>query len=145
MAQRRVPLIIPSGGLSEGFAFDDQPPKTSREMRNVRLTDPKTGRLRLSSRAGQTRFMDDPLASAPVKRMDQIVYEAPLQDYTDLGDALLTVWSTAGPSNKSSFGLDVDSQSNLYVLTGGANVTKYNSSGVKLFSIAGTADGKRDE
>lgn len=141
----RISLSYPFSGLSEALGFDEQPPRTSREMRNVRGIDPKTGRLRGASRAGMFRFMNGQLAPAPIKRIEQVVYEAPLQTYTDLGDALLTVWSKAGPSNKSSFGLDTDGQSNLYVLTGGANVTKYNSSGVKLFSIAGNADGKRDE
>ena len=144
MASKRIPLIYPFGGLSENFAFDEQPPKTSREMRNVRGIDPKTGRLRGGSRAGLNRFMTDPLAAAPVKRIDQVVYDAPLQTYTDLGDALATVWSKANPSNRDSYALDIDSQSNLYVLDGAAGVVKYNSSGVKLFKIALPTDGKRD-
>jgi len=140
----RLKLNFPFGGLSENFAFDEQPPNTSRDIRNMRGVDPKTGRLRGASRAGVYRFMENPIASAPVKRIDQVVYEAPNQDYTDLGDALVTVWSRATPSNRDSLGLALDSQSNLFVLDGAAGIVKYNSSGVKLFKISLPADGKGD-
>jgi len=144
MAGAPLKLVYPFGGLSEAFGFDEQPPKTAREMRNMRGIDPKTGRLRGASRSGLTRFMDAALANAPVKRIEQITYDAPNQTYTDLGNALATVWSKANPSNRDSYALDLDSQSNLYVLDGAAGVVKYNSSGVKLFKIALTTDGKRD-
>ena len=144
MPETRIKLDYPFGGLSENFAFNEQPPRTSRDVRNMRGIDPASGRLRGASRSGLFRFMEDPVAVAPVKRIEQVVYEAPNQDYTDLGDALVTVWSKANPSNRNTLGLQLDSQSNVYVLDGASGIAKFNSSQVQLFKISLPADGKRD-
>ena len=47
-----VDIQYPLEGLSETYAFSDQPLNTSRDERNMRSVDPKTGRMRGAQRAG---------------------------------------------------------------------------------------------
>lgn len=47
-----VDIAYPLEGLSETYAFSDQPLNTSRDERNMRSVDPKTGRVRGAQRAG---------------------------------------------------------------------------------------------
>lgn len=49
---RPVDLKYPYEGLSETFAFSDQPVGTTRDERNMRCFDPATGRARGTQRAG---------------------------------------------------------------------------------------------
>jgi len=52
MAREKLDIVYPMAGVSETYAFSDQPPNTSRDERNMRCFDPITGRMRGSQRAG---------------------------------------------------------------------------------------------
>lgn len=61
--QRNVDLTYPFGGVSETFAFSDQPAGTSRDERNMRCFDPATGRARGTQRTGLDLYTGDTPAS----------------------------------------------------------------------------------
>lgn len=132
----RVFVPFPIGGISENFAFDDQPPKTSRDMRNTRGLDPRTDRLRGASRGGLTRFCPTPVGTGPIKYANQIVYEAANLTYGDTASAATTVWSDATPTNGDVKGQDSDAQNNVYVTDGAVGIAKFNSSGAQIWKIA---------
>lgn len=57
--QGNLDLTYPFGGVSETFAFSDQPSGTSRDERNMRCFDPGTGRARGTQRTGLDLFTGD--------------------------------------------------------------------------------------
>lgn len=132
----RVHLPFPLGGISENFAFDEQPPRTSRDLRNTRGLDPRTDRLRGASRGGLTRFCPTPVGTGPVKYLSQIVYEGANLTYGDMASSSAVTWSAATPTNSDAKGTDLDAQNNRYVTDGGAGIAKFNSSGVQIWKIA---------
>ena len=50
--QQNVDLQYPYEGLSETYAYSDQPVGTTRDERNMRSFDPTTGRMRGTQRSG---------------------------------------------------------------------------------------------
>lgn len=132
----RIHLPFPRGGLSENFALDEQPPATSRDLRNTRGLDPRTNRLRGASRAGFRKWCPVQVANAPIKRIQDVVYEAANLTYTEQGSTANVDWKTANPTKGSTKGVVLDAQNNVYVIDGLAGLAKFNSSGVQVWKIA---------
>ena len=61
---RTVEILPPLGGLAEDQPTSKQDPRTTRVMRNVVPVDPRTGKMRLSSRAGFSRLTSLPVCGA---------------------------------------------------------------------------------
>jgi len=87
----KVYIPFPAKGISEQFGYSFQEELTSRDMRNMRTRDPRTGRLRGAQRSGleMHKDVDDQCnGNAKIKEIAQVV-EA-------LGNASYTTISTAG-------------------------------------------------
>jgi len=130
-------IPFPIKGISEELAFSEQVPGSTRDARNVRAEDPKTGRLRGAQRAGMRRFLLDPVSSAgaPVQELSSVSFEAPRVSYTELtsvANTLVTpqVITSEGSHRTASgaaFASAVDQGGNVFVLDGGSVVLKMNS------------------
>ena len=68
------PMLFPSGGLVEGYAFAMQPPGTTPSCLNVIGYDPKTDRLRGGSRSGSSKYCPDQInGDAAVQNINHVV------------------------------------------------------------------------
>lgn len=126
----------PIQGLSENFSSGTQPPLTARRSKNARAINPSDGRIQGAQRAGLSKFGDAQVSIGPVKRIVSIAYDAPLQNYVDLGNACVIEWSKSTPTRGDAKVIGLDRQSNLYVRDGNAGVVKFNSEGTQLWKIA---------
>lgn len=85
--KRRMDILPPLGGLSESTERDAQSPGTSADVLNVRGLDPRTGRVRLSQRAGTREFRQEPLCApqlgrnVAVRYVGQVGYYQPTDDF----------------------------------------------------------------
>lgn len=133
MAQFSVPP--PIKGLSDDMSFSDQPTETSRDMQNVRITDPKTGRTRISQRPGLSKYHDGDIGSY-VKDVCQVIFDSRNVTYSEPENtAIERVWSTVSPRREDALHVAVDRQSNSYFIDRGATVVKYNPAGAKILEI----------
>lgn len=128
---------FPMRGLHEGEAFSDQPPETSRDLHNVRVKDPKTGRDRGAQRSGLSKFNSTRLnGNAPVRDLNQVTYDSKRLTYAALSPTVANVnWSTTTPSKSSALNIKVDRQGNTYVFDGRVGLVKYNSAGAEIWRI----------
>lgn len=58
MAEKDIYIPYPAKGLSETYGYSYQEELTSRDERNMRTRDPRTGRFRGAQRAGMSMFKD---------------------------------------------------------------------------------------
>lgn len=137
MPGQRINVPFPLGGILENTELSNQPPGTSSKMRNTRTRDPVSNLLRGAQRGGTTRYIDVPLAGAPVRRIQQVSFDAPNQTYGDLGPSSLVVEdSEALPGKGDAFGIVIGHQGDRYLIDNGNGIAKLNSSGVLLWKIA---------
>lgn len=135
MASQRFQLPIPLGGLSRNTAKAEQPAGTSDELLNVRGIDPKTGRVRLSQRAGSSKLVESQVIDGKVDELQSVAYDVPRVSWSQVLESHGIEWSDrAGPRNEV---LDVqtDRQGNVLCLTPDGTVTKYNSAGEEVDSF----------
>lgn len=129
-------LVIeaPLRGLSDDRSFIEQPPSTTREAVNVRAIDKLTGRTRLSSRAGLSKFQSTQLnASAKVSWLDQVTYNNLKVAYS-LAPSATEVWSEETPEQGGAYSVQVSARGDVYVLArpgsaDGAVFWRYNADG----------------
>jgi hypothetical protein len=132
----RIEVPFPLGGLVENAPLSEQAVGTSSKMRNTRTRDPVSNRLRGAQRAGTRRYIDVPLAGAPVRRIQQVSFDAPNQTYGDLGPSSLVVEdSEALPGKGDAFGVVIGHQGDRYLIDNGNGIAKLNSSGFQLWKI----------
>lgn len=124
-------LQIPVNGLSENQAYDEQPPTTTREMDNVRVIDPATGRTRLSQRAGSSKWTSSAMPSK-VLTLCQIASGESQTTYADDADPDVD-WDAATPSELDTPAVQVDRQGNVYAIDGRTSLVKYNPDGREFF------------
>ena len=131
--RRRVPL--PTLGRSDATSYTDQSQATTQDAFNVRTTDPKEGRVRITQRAGLSKFVDDQLFTQG--KVDELVlatYSEPRIVYTpNTTQADFTIeWDTLVPGGATAWSVAVDRQGNVFAITSSGSVTGYNSEGVKF-------------
>lgn len=124
-------LQIPVNGLSENQAYDEQPPTTTREMDNVRVIDPATGRTRLSQRAGSSKWTSAAMPSK-VLTLCQIASGESQTTYADDSDPDVD-WDAATPSELDTPAVQVDRQGNVFAIDGRTSLVKYNPDGREFF------------
>ena len=141
-------LGVPRRGLSEEESFEEQPELTTREADNVRMIDPKTGRGRLSQRAGTTDHTTTGIdGSNKVKAGTLVVVDRNQTTYSEFtvpGD-VVEEWSQATPSGRDCSGVQVDRQSNVWALDGLSSLVQYNSEGREVLRFNFPAEGASDE
>lgn len=133
-----LPLTPPLGGLSENLAFDAQETGTSRELKNMRGQDAKTGRVRLAQRAGLSKYVDAEVTSGSrIKRIQPLVLADNLLAYAaHLSTQEVALWrKETGILEGEAQALAVDAISNVYATDGGTGVVKYNADGKELTKI----------
>lgn len=136
-------IPFPLGGISEDFSLTDQPPMTAQDARNVRALGAKSGRLSGGPRSGTTRYPNSPLSSGvKVSHLATVTYDSPNQTYASLGNSLNTEWSAANPVAGDTLGVQVGSQSDVYIIDGPTGIAKLNADGVFLWKIALAAEDK---
>lgn len=136
MAKQRINIPFPIGGIVENTAMSEQPPGTSTKMRNTRSRDPVSNLLRGGQRGGTTRYIDIPLAGAPVRRIQQVTFDAPNQTYQDLGPGSLVIEDQeALPGKGDAFGIVIGHQGDRYLIDNGNGIAKLNSSAELLWKI----------
>lgn len=141
--EQRIPIPTPIKGLNVDGSFGNQPMGTLRAgSKNVRCVDPITGRVRLSQRAGMSKFNANQVnAGQKIDDLAYVVFDNKRVTYAELasGDAE-TVWSTTNPAKTQTRNIVVDRQSNVYALSGTAGIVKLNSGGTERFKIAVPVD-----
>lgn len=137
-----IPVPWPERGLAESDSFHDQQPQTTRDSRNVRTKDPRTGRMRGASRAGHTKLVNSDLTNAAgtaagvakrVQNMVHLTYDSGLTTYTNLdgsgGNVPTLIWGASLPVRGNAWGVATDRANNAYVVSGNNTLTKYNPAG----------------
>ena len=133
---RRFPIVFPFGGRVDRTGFNAQPFLTTRDALNVRARDPLTGRIRGAQRAGTSKLFSTQLfASGGFKAICSLSHDNQKVSYARRGTPTQD-WETSVPSGAQGRDLDVDRQSNVYVLDGDASVVKYNSAGKQIWKVA---------
>lgn len=128
----RVPL--PLRGLCDATASADQPVLTTGDARNVRPVDCKSGRVRLSQRAGLSKYLSARDADAAVRWLGQVAYDGRKFTYS-ASDPPVQEWAYVTPSaSEAQLGV-LDRQGNVYTVTGRSNVTKVNPSGETVWTF----------
>lgn len=98
MATQRVFVPYPARGISENYGYSYQEELTCRDSRNMRVRDPRTGRLRGAQRAGVALYNDsDAQVTAGKKILDvgQIVEQNNNISYSEQADPTER-WTNAG-------------------------------------------------
>lgn len=134
----RSPIYFPLGGLSDDFANSRQPPGTTRDAKNVRAIDPRTGRTRGAQRAGMTRHNPNAIGSGKIQHLSTITYDQDIIDYTAVpfGTDPTRVWSRNTPSVGHCRNLKVDRQGNVYALDAASGLAKFNSDGALVWKFS---------
>jgi outer membrane protein assembly factor BamB len=127
-------LPAPRKGLSEAEAFAKQEPLTSRDLVNVRNTDGRTGRQRLSKRSGRSAYVAGTFSgSSKIRAISSVTYDAKNQTYASLGDSVVISESITNPSSVAITNVAIDSQGNVYVVEGNTGLAKYNPTGTLIW------------
>ena len=145
--QQNVDLQYPYEGLSETYAYSDQPVGTTRDERNMRSFDPTTGRMRGTQRSGIELMTGDAPANGFSKISSLVSVQREVNPYS---------WSVlATAQNEATIGFDrehlFDGLSNCidlrrdtfdtyWALADGGEVVKLNSDGGVIKRIDVTAD-----
>ena len=158
MPQQRIKVQFPFGGISDAIAKSTQPNLTTRDAQNCRGKDPQTGRIRGAQRAGLASFTsgqdqpydeDDVAVSTPVQALAGVSFDQPRIDYTRLrssrNDSIghgqpqhpreSEVWHRSVVGDGSAFSPVVDIQGNIYIITDGRTIHKYNPDGTLVSSL----------
>jgi hypothetical protein len=131
-----IPINFPFAGRSDRAASHAQPLLTTREAQNVRARDPKTGRIRGAQRAGLSKLFGPSLfTTAEGRDLCSLSFNSKKISYAREATPV-QLWKKESPSSANVYGMDVDSQSNLYVLDGPASMAKYNSAGELLWTVS---------
>lgn len=141
--QIKVDLEYPFAGVSESYAYSDQPPNTSRDERNMRPWDPSTGRMRGTQRAGLGLLTGTTPASGASKIADlaSVQREVNILDWSTAdtpfqrGSIEFTKDKSAGDSH--CVDLRLDTFDTYWALSRGGQVAKLNDDG-KLIKLVDT-------
>jgi hypothetical protein len=139
MAESILPVESPWGGLSEAFAFSDQPANTAREFQNLRLLDPRTGRARLAQRSGLSKYMSSALKVQGTKVSDLLSFFEDNRQvtYSAIASGSETVtWDAVTPSKKDCLNVKTDRQGNVYALDGNTGIVKLSADEQQLWQVA---------
>ena len=161
MAQKRIKVDFPFGGVSDGLSRSTQSDGTTKDAANVRGREASTGRLRGAQRPGinnyvfdylrnQPRDDDDQETSIPVYALASINYDRPRVDWIRLRDYFNeaieeghpqnswqgNVWYRSQQGDGSAYSACVDNAGNVYCITQGRQVHKYSPDGVLIHTIA---------
>ncbi|MEQ8770065.1 MAG: hypothetical protein RIB60_06105 [Phycisphaerales bacterium] len=134
---QRIPT--PVRGLSDGYAFEDQPPLTTQDAQNCRSIDPKTGRVRLSQRSGTSRYTTSRIQGDNFGQdLRPLTYDRPRVTYTVLRNSNTNIteeWAKAQAGSSECVALAVSSVGDVYAVAGRELVEVYNSTGTLLQTI----------
>ena len=109
MPIRDFPIEFPLRGLSENWSFDLQPPRTTRDAKNVRDLDPRTGRLRGGQRPGTKKNIAGLVSGAgnPVVNLTPVVLDDSQLTYSEFDNGDIEVaWEVATPGTGITTGPD---------------------------------------
>lgn len=128
---------FPLKGVNEGEAYTGQPPATTREAVNVQGNDPVSGRNRGAQRSGLSLYNTSQLNGAnKVADLSHVVYDSGKTTWSQRAELITDAeWQNALPSGGDCFELALDRQNNTYTIDGLASIAKYNSAGVKVFTL----------
>ncbi len=137
MPESLLPVDAPWGGLSEAFAFSDQPANTAREFQNSRLLDCRTGRARLSQRSGLSKYLTSALKVQGTKVADLLSFFEDNRQvtYSALSTETIT-WDAVTPSKKDCLNVRTDRQGNVYALDGNTSIVKLSADETQLWQVA---------
>ncbi len=122
---------IPLGGLSDNEAASKQPLGTTGKTENCRGIDPKTGRVRLSQRAGSSKLSETQVTTTgKIDSITAVTYDEPRLTYTQETSSFAIEWEKAPVTGGAVHDTSSDPQGNVYVITTDGTVHKYNSAGV---------------
>ena len=120
MASKRVGIDYPVKGISENYGFSVQEERTCRDERNMRVRDPRTGRLRGAQRSGLEMYdgQDGQLdGTNKVRSLAQVSSATNQLIYASLTDGTAqTVANNAGDAEGDPILSAGDDFGNLYVI-----------------------------
>lgn len=128
----------PVGGLSDDQSFTDQPPRTTRDAKNVRLLDPGTGRTRLAQRSGLLQLVAEQVSgSNKVQHLatiadggSNVVFASAIEE-----DDILLEWAQTF-SKQPCRDITTDATGLVYAIDGPSNVRILNREGTPLGNIS---------
>lgn len=126
-------IPLPLQGLNQALPFADQPAFTARVAQNVRGRDPVTGRVRLSKRAGATRYVPNQVTTSKIARIVAAVYDSRRTTYA--AQTPEQEWGADLKGSRRARAGCVDRQDNVYVVDGDHSVAKYNSAGRLVWTL----------
>lgn len=126
----------PLKGVSDILADSQKTELTTRDMSNCRGTDPRTKKIRLSSRSGLTPYIDSTVndEGSPVRALASVTYQRKNITYSDKASTSLApldlddvTHSAQTSSALPVANADTDKQGNVYAVDGLAGIEKRNS------------------
>lgn len=135
-------IRLPIRGVSDVTPDSETPLDTSKLMVNWRGIDPRTKKVRFSTRSGTVKYLDDALPAA-VRALRSVTFQRKAllhQDKvsgptTPLGSADVShSWQT--PSKSQVRAIDTDDEQGVYVMDGRAGIAKYNATGDLIWKLS---------
>lgn len=134
----RYSIPAPFGGVSDEAALGKQRKGTTRQAKNVRGYDPRSGRKRISQREGSSKWAPDPVNGAnKIAALAVVDYDARNITYSlEAFGAEPTTLSVKSPSNPWTVPVvRYDRQSNRYFVDGASTIVKQNSEGIEVWKL----------
>ena len=135
-----VPLNFPKKGITEAFPFSDQPPDTSHKEQNMRVRNPKTGRLTGAQRAGYSRYFSAQITpNTHIQNINSVQIDKANVTFANKTSALDSddvEVAADTPSGGDCYGAVRDRLGNIYALDGNSGLVKYNSNLVEQFRLS---------
>jgi hypothetical protein len=129
-------LTPPLLGLSDEQSYHNQPQGFTRDARNARPTDARSGRRMPASRAGRVKANPNLIDGGnAIKWLGQVPYPNPASTTWTNAAAPAALWAIPAPSKGPSKCLVVDAQDNVYALDGTTGVIKTNSAKKQLWKL----------
>lgn len=137
-----VNIPFPLKGLFESGAYQRQPEGTTPDCKNVRATDPRTGRVRGGQRSGLSKLVNSQVnGSNVIQCVTSVVKQVSNITYSLRGSPTVA-WEKTLPSKMDAISMACDSLGNLYVAGGSGGggtlvnyIAKYNPAGTLLWAI----------
>ena len=139
MADKRVPIPYPAKGISENYGFSYQEELTCRDERNMRVRDPRTGRLRGAQRGGMSLWGEsDAQANGTnkVSAMGQVSSALSQIAYASEFDDPIERWTNATQNEDGvCVAMETDGYGNYYSVYDNGVVLVHNTDGALLHTI----------
>ena len=142
----KIHVPFPLKGLDESTALDGQPPGTTRDCRNVRGIDPRTGRNRGAQRAPLEKYTADSGLGDKTQAIATVSYDQARNKYTQLNnepnedvsptDVIRGLDWAKSPVEGTLYSVVTDIHGNIYTLSSNRTIYKHSPDGELLDTLS---------